>query len=137
MGSPCLQGCHGRGSSERHHHRGSEAGRRCRAPEKEVARGSQGWWMEALAGCTDPWEDSPGQVSQLPEDVLQSEPPGDLEATQATKCDSGHFPGVGHAGVSCRSPPAAVPWAHGPPEGRKTATTDPAWHPHPGHHIFT
>ena len=29
-----------------------------------------------------------------------------------------------------------VPWAHSPSEGRKTATMDPAWHPHPGHHVF-
>lgn len=65
-GEPLSAGCHGRGSSEQHHHRGAEAGRRCRAPEKEVARGSQGWWMEALAGCTDPWEDSLGQVSPRP-----------------------------------------------------------------------
>ena len=37
-----VQGCHGRGSSEWHRHQGAKAGRRCRVPEKEVARGSRG-----------------------------------------------------------------------------------------------
>ena len=54
-------------------------------PEKEAAQGSWGGgqrpWLAAGTLGKAVWVRS----ANAPEDMLQSEPPGDLEATQATK----------------------------------------------------
>ena len=54
-------------------------------PEKEAAQGSWGGgqrpWLAAGTLGKAFWVRS----ANAPEDMLQSEPPGDLEATQATK----------------------------------------------------
>lgn len=57
-------------------------------PEKEAARGSRGGGQRPWLATGTLGKAVRVRSANAPEDMLQSEPPGDLEATQATKCDS-------------------------------------------------
>ena len=85
MGIPCLPGVSWTGVLR------AAPSPRCGGREdvqgarEEGGPGIPGWWTEALAGCRDPREGSQVRSANAPEDMLQAEPPGDLEGTQATK----------------------------------------------------